>query len=73
MSKLNTAERVFKTKFRTRTVVRPGIKTHHEMSRTINDYVVVPAIATRGSWTLMDMISDSSIRNTLKVYNSLRK
>ena len=72
MSKLNQQPRGFNTKFRTVTVVHPSIRDKSQMSGTKFDYTEIPAISARGSWVLMDMLSDASIRNTLDVYNVLK-
>jgi hypothetical protein len=35
-------------------------------------WFAIPAIRVRGTWNVMDMLSDDSIRNTLMVYNQLK-
>lgn len=51
-----------------RTVMHPRIKTQKQRSWTLTDYVAVPRLATIGTFRLLDMLSNSSIKAVLSAY-----
>lgn len=55
------------------TVVDPRIKTESHRTGTVHDYVRVPRLATHGSFPLMQLLSDQSMLNVLKVYKGFKR
>lgn len=55
------------------TVHHPRIKSTNDLSGTVKDYITVPAIDVRGTWPLLNMLSDQSIGNALAAWKDAEK
>lgn len=55
------------------TIHHPRITSVNALSGTIKDYITVPAIDVRGTWTVLDMLNDQSIANALTAWKESEK
>lgn len=53
-------------------VIRPEYNRQKHGDIQLHDYIEVPRLSTFGTYTLMDMLSNDSIRNTIGIYNELK-
>lgn len=52
------------------TVIRPEYNPKQPIR--LGDYIEVPREAIIGTWSVLDMLSDDSVRNTIEIYNRLK-
>lgn len=52
------------------TIHHPRIKSVKDLSGTIKDYITVPAIQVRGTWSIVDCMSDQSKINALMAWKA---